>query len=293
MEIIETTFANCEQDPLRFSFHSDPWVLYHGTSSIFETQIDSDGLRPSGGLPICQSDVEALINVFRLLGWPGDDPGGYGVLGSYSRMRHQASKWRCCLTSYPNRGLLYAMRDFAGGETARACRRAFPDLDRFLADASARQNWIAERRSGSLWSPFALPPTAAEDYHPDTLAAAREAVSSLAALRKIVNEAANKHSYGVVYAIRLQLRDMPVVRGDSTPYGLSCLVALGPERIMGKAVVLDEREIFTQKGDAPESWRLELPWGPHQVMQDYEKVNSIVLRKIAEAHGLNHETLSE
>lgn len=102
---------------------SDSWILYHATSSIAEERIDTEGLIPS-------ADHDAmlikLIKVFRAMNWAGENGAGYPVLKGFLLQR--ASLPNLYFRESSTRSLLYAKRDFAGGETARAMYHALEEL---------------------------------------------------------------------------------------------------------------------------------------------------------------------
>jgi hypothetical protein len=131
--------------PFQGAFANDGWIAYHGTSSAAETAIESQGF-VWNDTAYSRSEIEAVANVFRQLGWAGKAGGGLGVLASFSTsdFRHLGAEDRkpIFFSATSKRSLLYASRDWAGGETARAVRIAFEDLDAFLNSQDFRREML-------------------------------------------------------------------------------------------------------------------------------------------------------
>src|ERR1035441_10994885 len=99
---IETTYAECIDNPLRFKPIRDSWVVYHGTSSVFEQEIEDRGLEPFNRL-FDPQDVDRVRGAFDNLGWYGAADSGYMFLASYSRDRHRGDRQNVYCCSYPDR----------------------------------------------------------------------------------------------------------------------------------------------------------------------------------------------
>jgi hypothetical protein len=140
--------------PFRGAFATDGWIAYHGTSSTAETTIERQGFVWNDSF-YSRSDIEAVASVFRQLGWAGESLGGFAVLASFSTgdFRHLGASDRkpIFFSATSKRSLLYASRDWAGGETARALRIAFEDLDAFLNSQDFRRKTLW-RDWQALWA---------------------------------------------------------------------------------------------------------------------------------------------
>src|SRR5581483_851828 len=144
---IETTYDECSRTPLVFRRIRDSWVVYHGTSSVFEQDIEDRGLEPFNRI-FDPRDLDRVRSAFENLGWFGSGDSGYAFLASYSHQRHRGDRQGVYCCSQPNAALLFSTRGFAGGETARQLRKAFSELDRLLNTpelcASVRQRLAAD-----------------------------------------------------------------------------------------------------------------------------------------------------
>jgi hypothetical protein len=173
----------------------------------------------------------------------------------------------CFFAETSFRALLYSGQDFAGGETARAVRKAFADLDRYLDDSPFRrrelwQSWCQMRQWVVGFDPPSDPASPDEVTHKDLLAlwdayaahGRRAQVGTrppvrpadftegwlrarLDALRPVQNraeEALREFTHGVIYAVRFKEEDLPHLGYESAP-GLYSRVSIPPSRIEARA----------------------------------------------------------
>jgi hypothetical protein len=203
----------------------DSWVLYHGTSSLGEQQIDSEGLcwKPA----VCsREDIESLVDIYKKMCWAGISGGGLAVLqpftldGDFQAENTKPLYFRED-SLFP---LLYATRDFSGGETARAVRHALHDLDQYFDDSAVRE--------GHLQSPCTFFGGTFEG--PVDLDRLADAVARLSDLRKRCFDCQAAHQHGVVYAVRFTPEDLPAL-SYSSAMGIRCFKELSPSRIVAKA----------------------------------------------------------
>ena len=82
-------------------------VVYHGTSSVFEQDIEDRGLEPFNRL-FDPRDVDRVREAFENLRWYGSADSGYMFLASYSRERHRGDRQCVYCCSYPNASLLFS-----------------------------------------------------------------------------------------------------------------------------------------------------------------------------------------
>ena len=125
----------------------DLWIAYHGTSSIFEQDIDKTGLHWNTNIG-SKEDVKYIVNIFKRMSWCGNHQGGFAVLSAFS-LNHDfanADAKPIFLAESSLRALTFATHDFAGGETARALRHCFEDLHQYLISPKLREQHI-----GALW----------------------------------------------------------------------------------------------------------------------------------------------
>jgi len=164
--------------PFQSTFINDGSIAYHGTSSAAEIAIEKSGFQWNDTV-YSRSDIEAVANVFRQLGWAGWSRGGFPVLGSFSTgdFRHlgDSDQKPIFFSAASKRALLYASRDWAGGETARALRIAFEDLDAFLNSQDFRRKvlWHEWQRLWHAWHElaptFGRDPEIPQAYMPDSI----------------------------------------------------------------------------------------------------------------------------
>ena len=127
---------------------ANPWVGYHATSSCCEEGIERFGL--AGSLHVSSEQVYGLRRIFESMNWQGIHQGGYGVLMAFSSVRSIGVQTPpIYLGSFPKRCLLYATRDFVGGESFRAVGYAVEDLERFMQDAQLRQEHLDSQIASS------------------------------------------------------------------------------------------------------------------------------------------------
>lgn len=182
----------------------DGWVLFHGTSSVYEERIDSEGLRPGQGA-VTRAHLERLGSIYEGLGWCGWDSGGYAVLRGFSMSFDEAVVGgRLFLAESSKRAALYASSDFRGGEKVRAVRKSLSELDSILNDRERQAQFVAEheRRIASGAPPWPMPPVLKPISTYEVLPWLRARVEALKDAREVVG-AVGHHDYGIVYAVRV------------------------------------------------------------------------------------------
>ncbi len=228
----------------------DNWVLFHATSSIAEPLIDSEGLRWMESS--CSfDDVLKIVRIFKSMNWPGHDTGGYGVLVSFTLIGD--FRGSCTKPVYFREAsrmtLLYTTRDFAGGETVRAARRAIRDLERYLNDKTVSEEHYQKQRRDCIRDVSAgYLPTSVIRVKLDWLA---DQVRHLSSVRDRCEAFDSGHAHGVVYAVRFLPSDLPHLEYCSS-MGIRCAMPIPPERFVGKARILgdDYDPIFAEGYDA-------------------------------------------
>jgi hypothetical protein len=188
----------------------DPWVMYHGTSAFNGPTIERDGFRsPAESMP--RGAVEQVTRIFEQMRWKSSR--GYMVLRDYS-LGHNIPMSGCGRIFFAEtslRGLLYARREFAGGETCFALRKAFVDLQSYLDDSSVRESHDAYlamrykslRRNNAHQSELDKVMPASVEL--DWLRAQLDAVEPI---RTLATDAFHRHNGGTVYAVKVQPEDV-------------------------------------------------------------------------------------
>lgn len=131
-----------EEDLRLFSdeIESDPWIMYHGTSGFNAESIECEGFQWSDKKGL-RKEIEGIVNIFEKMRWCGLDRSSLAVLKPFS-LQHDfagtdASPIYFAETS--KRALMYATRDFAGGEKLRAIRRSLDHLQQYLHSPDIRK----------------------------------------------------------------------------------------------------------------------------------------------------------
>ncbi|HOW86442.1 MAG TPA: hypothetical protein P5119_11310 [Candidatus Aminicenantes bacterium] len=260
--------------PFNRRYFSDPWVAYHGTSSINEQQIEKNGLKWSDQ-NYTRSDISQVISIFEKLFWYGAVSDGLAVLLTYTQSDFDISKTKNAkpifLAQSSMRALSYAQRSWAGGETVRALRIVFEELDRYRDDDEFRRNEIAKSYAKlkdrlycklpknldleksevhehsqirELWDHFAnygrrysIIPN--KDGEPPVVFEKQwlvDQLNGLEHLRTKVFSMKENHLYGVIYVVRFDEHDIPSLR--YSPSG--ALISLRPipaNKIIDKAKI--------------------------------------------------------
>ena len=83
------------------------------------------------------------------MNWAEFDLGGFGVLAAFTAGDFGGEEKKpIFLAETDARAALFATVDFAGGETARAIRKAIDDLDRFMKSRELReQDYEQQKKS--------------------------------------------------------------------------------------------------------------------------------------------------
>jgi hypothetical protein len=189
------------------SFDEDPWVVFHGTSVSNSEAIEREGFtfdRHS----LTQADINRIKEVFLAMRWAGNDPGGYPVLSGFSSNDFIAESWSpIFFTERPTRALLYATREFAGGEKFRAVRRAIQSLKQYLCDEGVRAQHNSEMEQAFA---FLTEVGAAADQiesarpKPIDLHWLEKTLDSLQPISDLATRAVTSFSGGVVYGVRVE-----------------------------------------------------------------------------------------
>jgi hypothetical protein len=220
----------------------DDWILYHGTSGRHAESIESNGVGIDGDSSL-RDDIARIVSVFERMNWCGVNTGGYAVLASFSKHDlREETRHPAFLAETSNRALLYASRDFAGGEKLRGIRRALDDLANYLADAEVRaEHMRSQKRVFDEYSGWPhLPPEieALRPREPDLEMLERE-LASFSVVRAHASDAISSFQFGVVYALRIKREDLPRLRSTQS-MGVEAMEPISPRRIVAKVIVPPE-----------------------------------------------------
>jgi hypothetical protein len=190
----------------------DLWIMFHGTSGFNAKSIERDGLIFQDGF-ISPAEIRRVTAVYDRMRWGGESSGGFPILKNFSLDHDYLDNGKGILffAETSLRALLYATRDFAGGEKLRALRNALHDLDLYFAQSDVR-----ERHAARMNQEFRI--LSNLNAHPSMLDAARPVkvdlawleseISNLAEIRRLADSAYLRHDHGVVYALRMGTNDL-------------------------------------------------------------------------------------
>ena len=227
--------GQCPNLPFPHSVSRDPQVLYHGTSSTYESLIDGEGLRPKKSL-FELAELEAIFALFRSIGWSGSSGASLPVLLPFS-IQHDfayAAGKPVFFAECAHRACLYASRDWAGGEVARAVRYCFRELWSYVRDDAVRQKHRADvqrRFDHSHRIGAAVPELPPSDISPLV-----EGLHLLNDVSLRAENASETFQYGVVYAVRFAPSDFSWLEANSS-MGVACKAIVSPDSIVAKVRV--------------------------------------------------------
>lgn len=146
---IQTYTAEQSKDakcPFGDAYTLDGSVYYHGTSSLAEGGIEREGFIWSENTCTLE-EINSVTHVFDQLHWTGSHNEGFAVLRGFTQSDFDLGNGNSKGISFARtsaRAMLYASKEWSGGETARALRLAFEDLDRYLEDPKFRQKQMQQ-----------------------------------------------------------------------------------------------------------------------------------------------------
>ena len=200
----------------------DHSILYHATTSLDETGIENSGF--GGCRPLVTAPhVDQMMALYRSMNWEGLHSDGYAALDQATGRFALIDTPHAWFRETAMRSLLYAERDWAGGELVRAFRIAYADLVEFLGSEDVRQKHL-HRQSQRPNSPVIRVDTA-------------RLAAKLSALRQTAETAEDltrQYKYGLVYAVRFVEEDIPNLFYNRRS-GILHRGVLAPDRIVGKA----------------------------------------------------------
>jgi hypothetical protein len=236
------------------SIDSDPWVIFHGTSGFNAKTIEREGFSYQAG-GISSGQIKRVTCIFEKIKWFGASGGGFPVLKPFSLDYDlkDSSKGIIFFAETSRRALLYATRDFAGGEKLRALRIALRDLDLYLTNAEVR-----ERHQNHMKAQFKT--LTHLNAHPSMLEATRpmevdldwlgEQITNCADVRCLAEKTFQLHDHGVIYALKMTTDDVERLRWHES-MGVEATSLVPSSKILAKIVVPSDYEdnLFESTGD--------------------------------------------
>ena len=218
----------------------DGWVVFHGTCEANAKSIEQHGFRPTA-VPVSSDDVEAVLTVFEQMKWEGADPAGLTILRAFARGDFDGEARSPVFFADNAAGaLLYATREYAGGEKLRGLRIAIRDLQRYLGDEEVRAQhqadvvrdilWLKERYGSDAVPVEWRPPSVDLEW-------LGMSVRALEGLSTRAVEWYERHGGGVVYAVRFTEQDVVQLGLKGGQGGLRTRAKVPPEHIVSKVSV--------------------------------------------------------
>jgi hypothetical protein len=221
--------------PFPAEISKNPNVLYHGSSSTYEDEIDSEGLRAGASIFVLE-ELQEICRLFELLQWSGSTGGSLGVLKPFSIDSDfaNAEGKPTYLAESSHRACLFASSDFAGGEVARTVRNCFSELYNYVGSEDLRKKHLLElqRQSAELSKLGADPPPL-----PSTdMSLVKDALDRLNPVRERAIQAESSHQHGVVYAISFDQQQQKRLGGNIS-MGLTCFGIIQRDQLIAKTHV--------------------------------------------------------
>jgi hypothetical protein len=115
---------------------NDDNFLYHGSSNISEDCIEK--LKYNQFCHFKKEEIDSIIDLYKKINWYGSPGGGFQVLSTFSISDFENNLKPLFLANQYNRCLLYAHKDFAGGELVRSIFYAIKDLNNYIDNDNIR-----------------------------------------------------------------------------------------------------------------------------------------------------------
>ncbi len=213
-------------------------ILYHGTSSYFEKQIEKDGLKWSDKV-YTKKDIQEICTIFQSI--YKDIYQKISLIGSYHILQpysleddfkdNDVKPIYFAETSY--RAMMYAMPNYAGGETIKGIRNSFQDLMKYVSHIDGKKEYQDIVR---VFLDFKQP------------------------LFNNVKAVHDNHQYGIVYAVLFEDSDEPILKSAGPGGFYSYEVSV--EKIVGKVKVPKNyiyQSLFSEIGYSKNTyWRNKL-----------------------------------
>jgi len=228
------------------------WVAYHGTSSVYEKSIKKQGLQWMSNVAT-RSEVARVVDIFKKMSWAGRHGGGFPALKPFTLMHDFANSnvKPLYLAESSFRALLYATHDYAGGETARALRHAIGDIEVYVSSSELRAEhleylWLEYNQLRDRGAKPGDPPAEVD------LNWLKDELSNLMELKTRATEPYEKHSHGVVYAVKFEPNDINYLEYHSS-MGLKATNSINFKKIIGMVRVPKNFDYHFR--DDPYRWR--------------------------------------
>lgn len=216
---------------------NDDWIVYHGTSSVCENEIERAGFLPNTH-SVTKEEVQAVVSIYEKMNWCGVHMGGYAVLKPFS-LEHDFVDPRGKPVYFAESSYgasLYAMRDFSGGECARALRYTLADLKKYIELSSVRdehhrqlhREYTHLKYNNELYR---------EAVAPVDLQWLKHEMNALETLLPRCHEPYHNHTHGVVYAVKFSKEDSGKLLEYGRSMGIKSFTPVSPEHIVAKVKV--------------------------------------------------------
>lgn len=215
----------------------DPWIMYHGTSGFNAESIESEGFvwKKRNGL---REDIERLVNVFEKMNWYGLDGSSLAVLKPLSLIHDfgGTNVSPIYFAEASNSALLFASKDFAGGEKYRSIRRSLDHLTQYLNSAEIQnEHYIQMQYEYEQAIELGALLDGLEPFRVD-LDWLRNQIASFSDLMDHANQLFERHEYGIVYAVKMNEKDLSNLELHNS-MGIKCWAQIPADKITYKMIV--------------------------------------------------------
>ncbi|WP_340111008.1 hypothetical protein [Maribellus mangrovi] len=222
--------------------------LFHGTSNIYESKLDTGDTKGNKEIPI--ELISNVLSLYKGIKWFGDHGGGYAVLSTFSVADQNRKGKYLFLGETYQRSCLYATKDFAGGELNRSLYHSIRDLFTYIEDKAVREK---HRKQMERDYPFT-----GEKYDVNLEYLNYELKKYLQIYSELSN-LINSYKYGVIYCYKIEKEDYPklIHRGQM---GIMVHEPLPSKRLQAKLILNNPEEIYNENLISNSNFKRSLIW---------------------------------
>lgn len=234
------TSENCNH-PFPENISNNPRVLYHGTSNIFEKEIEENGLTPNKSI-FSLEELKEISALFDLINWRKKVFWGKNIIRNYTINKDykNPSLKPVYLGESCNRALTFASKEFAGGENVSGVRKSFNELKDCIDDPKLldRELEFYRKECREAEENGYYPP---EPIITD-LDKLKNELESLEYLNERAKEYTKAYSYGVVFSIEIDPENFPDM-SHSFSQGFKMYSTIRRNQILGKTRVPENYKV--------------------------------------------------
>jgi hypothetical protein len=214
---------------------NDPWILFHGTSSVHESVIDNDGIQV-GRLPTSMEEVRNVVCIFKSMNWRVA-PASSLLTYCLRRDNGDASPRPISLAHMPEQAASYCGVSTAGGEVAGLIRDAIAELRKFTRSKAVRDDSLRLQLEEYEVNVSHERPSSVIVPRREWV---RAQIRRFSTLEKQMRAIRRSYDYGVIYAVRFYPSDLDVLEGY---HEFTFSSDIPPDRFVAKARISGNREL--------------------------------------------------